>query len=56
MIGNTTPFGDHERAKIYNRPANFRDILQEEVSGEHIKRAPNTERDRGELLVMGKAC
>ncbi|KAI1955084.1 hypothetical protein LOZ58_006869 [Ophidiomyces ophidiicola] len=45
-------FGNHERAVIYSGPANFRRIIQEEVSGQYILRLPGVEDERGDMLVI----
>lgn len=47
--------GNHERAFVYKGLADYRNIIQTEVSGDHIERVPNGEEDRGELLVMGES-
>jgi len=44
------PFG--RRATLHSGSADFKTILQEEMSGKYIKRVQDEQ--RGEMLVMGK--
>ena len=48
------PFGNHRRAIIYTTAPDYEDIMSAEVSGDYITRVPNTQEERGKLLVMGK--
>jgi len=50
------PFGDHERAYVYKGDADYREIIQAEVSGDYIERLPNTQEERWESLVLGEYC
>ncbi|KAL2359773.1 hypothetical protein RJZ56_007367 [Blastomyces dermatitidis] len=45
---------NYEHAFVYKSVADYRNIIQTEVSGDHIKRVSNGEEDRGELLVMSE--
>lgn len=53
IIGDVMKFGNHDRAVVYNRSANYDQILHAEMSGELIERLPNAEEEKGESLVMG---
>jgi hypothetical protein len=46
-------FGNHDRAVVYNRSANYDQILHVEMSGELIERLPNAQEEKGVSLVMG---
>ncbi|QGA22334.1 hypothetical protein EYB26_010050 [Talaromyces marneffei] len=52
IIGDVMKFGNHDRAVVYNRRADYDQILQAEISGELIERLPNTQEEKGESLVM----
>ncbi|KUL81535.1 hypothetical protein ZTR_10661 [Talaromyces verruculosus] len=52
IIGDVMKFGNHDRAVVYNRSANYDQILHAEVSGELIERLPNAQEEKGEVLVM----
>lgn len=54
QLENGQPFGDHRRAIIYNTAPDYEEIVSAEASGDHITRLPNTQEERGKLLVMGK--
>lgn len=53
-LENEKPFGDHRRAIIYNTAPDYEAIVSAEASGDYITRLPNTQEERGKLLVMGK--
>ncbi|EED17323.1 hypothetical protein TSTA_111590 [Talaromyces stipitatus ATCC 10500] len=53
IIGDVIKFGNHDRTVVYNRRADYDQILQAEMSGELIERLPNTQEEKGESLVMG---
>ncbi|EEQ91508.2 metalloreductase transmembrane component [Blastomyces dermatitidis ER-3] len=52
--GGIMKLENHEHALVYKGLADYRNIIQTEVSGDHIKRVSNGEEDRGELLMMNK--
>lgn len=53
------PFGEHERACLYQGVPDYQHIIALEASGEEIERLSNIQHniqdDQGRLLVMGKA-
>ncbi|QVM10761.1 hypothetical protein D8B26_005414 [Coccidioides posadasii str. Silveira] len=49
-----TAFGEHNRAVVYGNMPNYRKIISSEASGDYIPRLPNTNEERGELLVLGR--
>lgn len=46
--------GYHKRAFIYNGLANYKKVIQAEVWGDFFEKLPNTEEERGEVLIMGE--
>ncbi|KUL81281.1 hypothetical protein ZTR_09810 [Talaromyces verruculosus] len=52
IIGEVMKFGKHDRAVVYNRRANYDQILHAELSGKLIERLPNAQEEKGESLVM----
>ncbi|KAJ5643585.1 uncharacterized protein N7484_006092 [Penicillium longicatenatum] len=55
MIEHGKPFGQHQRARVFNGSPPYEKIISEEVSGQHIKRLAITHNERGEILVMSKS-
>lgn len=53
-LENGKPFGNHRRAIIYNTLPDYEKIVSAETSGDYITRLPNTQEERGKLLVIGK--
>lgn len=54
QLENGKPFGEHRRAIVYNTAPDYEGIVSAEASGDYITRLPNTQEERGKLLVMGK--
>ncbi|KAF3384164.1 hypothetical protein DPV78_012707 [Talaromyces pinophilus] len=54
IIGNVMKFGNYNQAVIYNSYADYNQILQAEISRELIKRLLNANKEKEELVVMGK--
>lgn len=53
-LGNENPFGKHHRATAYSGTPDYKEIISAEVSGDYIERLPNTDEEKGKLLVMSK--
>ncbi|KAL2369463.1 hypothetical protein RJZ57_006130 [Blastomyces gilchristii] len=53
--GGIMKLENHEHALVYKGLADYRNIIQTEVSGDHIERVPNGEEDCGELLMMSES-
>lgn len=45
--------GKHNRAVVYNNVPDYGEIVSSEASGDYIFRLPNTQEERGKLLVLG---
>jgi uncharacterized LabA/DUF88 family protein len=53
IIGNMMKFRNHNQAVVYNRHANYNQILHAELSRKLIERLPNAQEENGESLVIG---
>ena len=53
-LGNENPFGKHHWATAYSGTPDYKEIISAEVSGDYIERLPNTDEEKGKLLVMSK--
>jgi hypothetical protein len=48
-------FGEHNRAVVYNGTPDYEKIMSAEASGDYVARIPNSEEERGKMLVLGKS-
>ncbi|KAB8069058.1 hypothetical protein BDV29DRAFT_198977 [Aspergillus leporis] len=54
-VESGTPFGEHQRAVIYNDMPEYDVLVSTEASGDYIPRVSNTQEERGKLLVLVSA-
>ena len=48
------PFGKQKRSIVYDKPADLKAILEEEMAGKYIVRMQGETGEQGEMLVMGE--
>jgi hypothetical protein len=48
------PFGNHERAFLYEGVPDYSEVVSMELSGEYIDKLSPIRDDRGQMLLLGK--